>query len=245
MGDFRYVGRELEIFAHATNWKFYVRSNLRSYILDDVLEVGAGIGAVTQLMNDGTQNRWLCLEPDHNLADRIKSSLPSNVQNCEVMVGTLVDLSPNEKFSTILYMDVLEHIEDDKGELTRAASHLRSNGFLMVVAPALPWLYTPFDAAIGHLRRYTKSSLRAIVPDGLNEERIQYLDSVGLLASAGNRLFLQSASPNLKQIRFWDRFMVPSSKVIDIVVAHSFGRSVLAVWRKSLKAGKPALAKAP
>ena len=238
MDDFRYVGTELEIFAHATNWKSYVRRNLRKYVVGDVLEVGAGIGAATKLINDGTQNRWLCLEPDRNLAARIKPNLPPGVQNCEVIVGTLADLRRDEKFGAILYMDVLEHIEDDKAELTRAVSHLKTNGFLVVLAPALPWLYTRFDAAIGHYRRYTKSSLRAIIPEGLNEEKIQYLDSLGMLASIGNRLFLKSASPHINQIRFWDQFLIPFSRIVDPIVAYSFGRSVLAIWRKSLKTDK-------
>jgi hypothetical protein len=147
---------------------------------------------------------------------------------------TLADLVPDEKFNAILYMDVLEHIEDDEGELTRATSHLKTNGYLVVLAPALPWLYTPFDAAIGHYRRYTKSALRAIIPEGLSEEKIQYLDSIGMLASIGNRLFLKSATPHINQIRFWDRFLIPFSRIVDPVVGHSFGRSVLAIWRKSL-----------
>lgn len=232
MNDFRYVGTELDVFVHATNWKSYVRANLRQYLRGDVLEVGAGIGAATQLLNDGTQRRWLCLEPDRLLANRIRSSLPPGLQNCEIVVGRLSDLALSEMFDAILYMDVLEHIEDDKTELARASSHLKLNGSLLVLAPALPWLYTPFDAAIGHHRRYTKLSLRAIVSDGLKEERIHYLDSIGMLTSVGNRLFLRSATPRVSQILFWDRVLVPLSTVIDPVVAHSFGRSILAIWRK-------------
>jgi SAM-dependent methyltransferase len=232
MDDFRYVGSELEIFAHAVNWKSYVRESLCQYARGDVLEVGAGIGAVTKLMNDGTPDRWVCLEPDKNLAERIKPNLPEAIQNCEVVAGSLADLNANEIFDAILYMDVLEHIEDDKGEVRRAAAHLKPGGFLMVLAPAFPWLYTPFDAAIGHYRRYTERMLRAIVPGGLKEEKMQYLDAVGMLASAGNRMFLKSAHPKLEQIRFWDRFLVPVSRVVDPLVGHSFGRSVLAVWRK-------------
>jgi hypothetical protein len=215
MSDFRYVGTELDVFVHATNWKS-----------------GAGIGAATQLLNEGTSSCWVCLEPDRVLADRIRSNLPPDLHNYRIVVGTLTDLASDEMFDAVLYMDVLEHIEDDRTELARAFSHLRRNGLLLVLAPALPWLYTPFDAAIGHYRRYTKDSLRAIVPEGLKEERIYYLDSVGMLTSVGNRLFLRSATPRVGQILFWDRAMIPLSTVIDPLVAHSFGRSILAIWRK-------------
>src|SRR5258708_8340653 len=186
MTDLAYVGNELSLFAGATTWKSYVRSHLRPYLSGDILEVGAGIGAATATFYDGTQRRWVCLEPDRDLADRIKSNLNPELTNCEVVVGTLSNLDPREQFDSILYMDVLEHIEADAAELARAASHLKPNGILAILAPALPWLFTPFDKAIGHYRRYTKNSLRSIAPQGLREVKCIYLDSAGFLASLGN-----------------------------------------------------------
>jgi hypothetical protein len=47
-------------------------------------------------------------------------------------------------------------------------------------------LFSPFDAAIGHFRRYNRSTLRNISPPGLRLERLRYLDSFGLIASAAN-----------------------------------------------------------
>jgi SAM-dependent methyltransferase len=233
MSDFAYVGSELNLFAGATTWKSYVRFHLRPYLLGDILEVGAGIGASTAAFNDGTQPRWVCLEPDRDLADRIKSNLPSQLTNCEVAVGTLSDLGAGDQFDSILYMDVLEHIEADAAELARAASHLRPNGFLAILSPAFPWLFTPFDASIGHYRRYTKNSLRSIAPEGLREVKCIYLDSAGLLASLGNKLFLRSPVPSKAQIQFWDRTMVPISRYADRALNHAIGKSILGVWQKA------------
>ena len=232
MTDFAYVGNELDLFAGATTWKSYVHFCLRSYLSGDILEVGAGIGAATATFYDGTQRRWVCLEPDRNLAARIKSNLPPELTNCEVVVGTLSDLSPGERFDSILYMDVLEHIEADAAELARAASHLKPNGTLAILAPALPWLFTPFDAAVGHYRRYTKASLRSIAPQGLRETKCIYLDSAGLLASLANKLLLRSPIPSKAQIQFWDRAMVPISRYTDRALRHAIGKSILGVWRK-------------
>jgi hypothetical protein len=231
MSDFQYMGSELEIFAHASHWKSYVQSKLRQYLVGDVLEVGAGIGGTTQTLNDGTQQRWVCLEPDSGFAKKI-GSLP-HLRNCEVLVGMLADLDSQEKFDAILYIDVLEHIKEDAAELVLAAEHLKVNGVIVVLAPALPWLYTPFDAAIGHFRRYTRKSLRAVVPQGLREEKCIYLDAFGVLASAGNLLFLQAAKASAGQMRFWDSFLVPISRFMDRALAFSLGRSVLAIWRKT------------
>ena len=138
-----------------------------------------------------------------------------------------------DRFDTILYMDVLEHIADDRAELARAADQLRHGGHLIVLAPAHQWLFTPFDEAIGHYRRYTKSTLRAAAPDGLTLARLVYLDSIGMLASLGNRLVLKSSMPSPGQIALWDRLMVPLSRVADPFLGYSLGKSVLAVWKKS------------
>jgi SAM-dependent methyltransferase len=232
MSDFSYVGGELEVFAHATQWKSYVRSILRRYLTGDILEVGAGIGSATQALCDGTGGRWVCLEPDAQLAGRIPVSTVPALRRCKVVVGTLSSLEPAESFDAIIYMDVLEHIADDAAELSLAARRLNPKGVVAVLSPALPWLYTPFDAAIGHHRRYTKKSLRAIAPPGLCEETCIYLDAVGFLASAANKLFLRSAAPSLSQIRFWDKCLVPVSRLTDGIVRHGFGRSILAVWRR-------------
>ena len=233
MTDFAYVGGELDLFAGATTWKSYVRFHLAPYLSGDILEVGAGIGAATASFYDGTQRRWVCLEPDRELAYRIRSNLPPALSNCEVVIGTLSDLGAGEQFDSILYMDVLEHIEADAAELARAASHLKPNGTLAILSPALPWLFTPFDKAIGHYRRYTKTSLRSIAPQGLREIKCIYLDSAGLLASLGNKLFLRSPIPSKSQIQFWDRAMVPLSRYADRALNHAIGKSILGVWQKA------------
>jgi SAM-dependent methyltransferase len=228
-----YIGSELDVFAGATNWKQYWRSHVAPFVSGDVAEVGAGIGANTALLCSGGRVRqWTCLEPDPKLAQRLRGSLRSDSGRCTIIVGTLEDVGDGDRFDSVVYIDVLEHINDDRAELQRAAAHLRPGGTLIVLAPAHQWLFTAFDAAIGHYRRYTKGSLAAAVPSGLSVQVLMYLDSVGLLASAANRLFLRSASPTPSQIRIWDRVFVTSSKLLDPLLGHSVGKSVLGIWRK-------------
>lgn len=233
MSECTYVGSELDVFAHAVNWKTYLRQQLRPYLKGSVAEVGAGIGSTTQLLCDGLQERWLCLEPDPALAQRISRSTATRSGNVEVRVGTLQDLAPHEKFDAILYIDVLEHIEHDADEMTRAASYLGPNGVVVVLSPAHQWLFTPFDQAIGHFRRYTRKTLRAAMPPSLQEKKLVYLDSCGMLASLGNRLLLRSAEPQLSQIKVWDRALVPMSRLLDPVFAYRVGKSVLGVYERA------------
>lgn len=231
---FNYVGAELELFATATVWKTYVRHQVRPYLGREVLEVGAGNGGTTRVLTEAGAVRWVCVEPDAALAGRIARSIAEGELPgfCEVSIATTADLEPVPSFDTILYMDVIEHIEDDRAELARAAALLRPGGHLVVLVPAHQWLYTPFDRAIGHFRRYDRRRLRSAGPAGLDLLRLRYLDSVGFFASLGNRLVLKSSMPTARQIRFWDKGLVPLSRVLDPLLFHGFGKSVLGVWRK-------------
>lgn len=229
-----YVGGELEVFAEAARWKRYWSGQIAAHLRGDVLEVGAGIGANTRALRGTGQRRWVCLEPDRALAARITEAVRSGLIRppCEVVSGTVSELAPAPAFDAVLYLDVLEHIEDDHGEVARAARLLRPGGVLVVLAPAWPWLFSEFDRAIGHHRRYTRAALVRLAPPGLVRERLIMLDSVGLLASAANKLLLRRSQPTLAHIRFWDRFLVGGSRWIDPLLRHRLGRSLLAVWRR-------------
>lgn len=234
MADFKYVGFELELFAAAVNWKHYWAEQIRRFIHGDVLEVGAGIGANTAFLSKHAQGRWVCLEPDPSLVKQLGKTVGqlNGTHGYETICGTVASLDPQELFDTILYIDVLEHIEDDRAEMNCAASHLRGGGYLVVLAPAHQWLFTPFDASIGHFRRYNRPTLRNLRPLELSLEKLIYLDSVGMLASSANRLFLRQAMPTKAQLQLWDKWVVPTSRVIDRLLGHSVGKSIVSVWRK-------------
>ncbi|HKO17928.1 MAG TPA: class I SAM-dependent methyltransferase [Acidobacteriaceae bacterium] len=231
--DFRYVGAELDVFAEAVNWKTYWSERIGRYICGDVLEVGAGIGANTPYLTCAGATRWVCLEPDRQLIEQLRANVgeSSNSVRHEVACGTLASLPENERFDTLLYIDVLEHIEDDAGELKLIAEHLRPGGRVVVLSPAHQWLFTPFDAAIGHFRRYNKRSLRGLTPVTLVLESLFYVDCCGIAASAANHLLSQSM-PTREQIRLWDKRMIPASRRLDALLRFSVGKSIVGVWRK-------------
>ena len=234
MSSLSYVGEELDLFAAATNWKAYWRSHVQPFVNGDVLEVGAGLGTNTLLLCSGRESRWLCLEPDQRLATRLQRAVRDTtpLNRCEVMTGTLSDLHGAQTFDSILYIDVLEHIEHDRIELSAAADRLRDGGRLVVLAPAHQWLFSPFDRSIGHFRRYTAKTLSRLTPPQLTLERAHYLDSVGMLASLGNKVALRNAMPTAAQIRFWDQRLVPCSVRLDRFLNYRLGKSVLMIWRK-------------
>jgi SAM-dependent methyltransferase len=233
MNQFTYIGTELELFSEAKNWKNYVKNILRKYIKGEVLEVGAGIGSNTLLLSRSQYSKWMCLEPDYKLFDALEQSIASqDLRDCFAFNGTIDSLSYETLFDAILYIDVLEHIESDREEVIKASRHLKPDGHLIILGPAHQWLFTPFDTAIGHYRRYNKAMLKAIVPNDLETVKLAYLDCVGLLASLGNKLVLKQSQPSLKQIKTWDNYMVPLSQKIDPAIGYTLGKSVLFVGRK-------------
>lgn len=217
------MGSELALFEKARNWKTYWRSVIAPFVHGAVLEAGAGIGANTRLLRELPHSRWTALEPDAALSAQIEGA-------DEVLTGTLDDLPDERRFDTILYIDVLEHIQDDRAELRRAAAHLNDGAHVIVLSPAHNFLFTPFDSAIGHFRRYSRESLRQAAPPELALRKLIYLDSAGMLASLGNRLLLQRSMPTESQILTWDRVLVPLSRALDPIFAGRVGKSVLGVW---------------
>jgi hypothetical protein len=134
---------------------------------------------------------------------------------------------------------VLEHIPGDEAEMREAARHLAPGGHLVVLSPAFQGLYSRFDEALGHERRYTKRSLARVIPRHLERVALFYLDSLGMLLSLGNRVMLRQATPSVKQILFWDRRVIPVSRILDPLVGRRFGRSIVAVYRRPGESAKP------
>lgn len=233
--DQTYIGQELAIFAHAINWKKYYTSIIRPHFGKRVMEVGAGAGATTAILCDGNQEKWVCLEPDPDLRNQIDRLIADKkLPDCCVTQGGFVsDVDINDLFDTFVYIDVLEHIADDRAELASAAARLAPGGKLIVLSPAFNFLYSPFDKSIGHHRRYDRKMYATLTPSGCTVEKIIYLDSVGTATSLMNRLVLSQSLPTVDQIVFWDRWLIPITKWTDRLIRYRFGRSLLGIWKKN------------
>ena len=232
--EFSYVGTELELFAKATNWKNYFSRKLRPYIGGSVIEVGAGLGGSTKYLCDLSHVHWLCLDPDAYNVSHLKALIATRKLPpcCEARCGVLADLSPDEFADTIIYIDVLEHIENDEGEMHVAAAHLVPGGHIVALSPAFNFLYSPFDEAIGHYRRYVRKDARRLASQSLTLQATFFLDSAGFFASALNRLILRKSQPSIGDIQIWDKAIVPISLLTDKILGRLFGKSIVMVWQK-------------
>jgi SAM-dependent methyltransferase len=119
------------------------------------LEIGCGTGVVREQI----ENYYGCTVAgcDLNLTAlqmAIESNSPLYFYNIHQKNEAF-----KENFSTILLLDVLEHIEDPVTFLYSVSYHLKKGGRVIINVPAFQFLYSQYDKKAGHIRRYTISVL--------------------------------------------------------------------------------------
>ena len=132
-----------------------------------------------------------------------------------------------------MYLDVLEHIKDDKNEVINALNLVKKNGYLIISVPAYSHLYSKFDEEVGHYRRYEKKDIKTILKDvNFAKLYLKYYDSVGYFLSLMSKLISSDYQKNLeKKIRIWNS-LIPFSKIIDFISGNFFGKSLLIIIKK-------------
>lgn len=75
----------------------------------------------------------------------------------------------------ILMMDVLEHVENDRGFLKSALNKLKDDGIIVITVPAFQSLFSAHDFYLNHFRRYNYAGLKEIMEEsGLKIIRENY-----------------------------------------------------------------------
>jgi 2-polyprenyl-3-methyl-5-hydroxy-6-metoxy-1,4-benzoquinol methylase len=219
-----------------TNW---IVSALRPSFGPSVLEVGAGFGAVTRTIAINEPDRTVvAIEPAVNvystLVDRCADL--SNVTTLQRTSRQLAEGEPSGQFGpasfdTVLYVNVLEHIEHDADELETAFGLLRPGGALGVFVPAMPSLYGSLDYKSGHFRRYTRDTLLAAIEQaGFVRADVRYFDPLGVVPYwLMYRVFDVQALGSVSSTGY-DRVVVPISRTLERVMPRPpRGKNLVAV----------------
>lgn len=211
----------------AENYITYVGKLVAASIpkLGQVIEFGAGNGTQTIFVGID-RDRLVCVESDQRMQE-VLTGLDFTV------VRDLSELQEH-KFAGAYSINCLEHIEDDCSTLQELHTKLEPDSQLVIYVPALPMLFSSMDRRVGHVRRYTKKSLRSVLEkSGYSISEIQYVDSLGVLVTLVFKILRnKSGLPSTSSVKLYDKFIFPISKNIDRATNRLVGKNLFAVARR-------------
>lgn len=143
-------------------------------------------------------------------------------------------LAPSD---VVLALDVIEHLDDDRGAVNNLAAMVRPGGILILSVPALPQLFSEFDAVQGHRRRYTPETLRAAFADsGLALERHFWWGS-WLVPALRRQRARPRALPGEPAAETYRRYLRLPRWPLSFVIERAFAMEEDAALRGRLKIG--------
>jgi SAM-dependent methyltransferase len=226
---------DLEQLGSAEHFFSWVLDEFSTHISGQLLEVGAGTGTITRKLVErypGVQ--VTALEPAANMAEALEAYAALHPR-VEAYQGVLAEGDfANGSFDAAMYLNVLEHIEDDEAELALAREALRPGGALLIFGPAHEWLYSDLDYKAGHYRRYSLSGLRSVVAGaGFEIVSSRYFDMLGVPPYWLVYRLLRHSGITGSTTWAYDRLVVPVSRLLQRLVPQPpLGKNVILVARK-------------
>ena len=226
----KYLNEVLEFFDISDNYRLYQIELFGNYVGKEILEVGAGRGKIIEILAQNSEKQFTLLELDKNFFDILNNKF--NSKNIKVLEERTQNIK-EKKFDTIFYLDVIEHIEDDRFELDTAYNLLKKNGHLIIIVPAFQILFSKFDQKVGHFRRYRKEFFKRYSDEkNLKIKKLVYFDFLGFFIILFSKLLnLTNSKKTTLGIKIWN-FLIPLSRLIDKITFHSIGKSIVCIYEK-------------
>lgn len=220
--------RTLETLEGAERYNRWLFSWIEPYLGEMNVEIGAGQGTLTRFALE--KRRVLATEPSETGRAMIRRRYGANSHLLGI-VDNFLDVPAEASVDCIYSANVLEHVPDDVLILEHAGRMLRPGGRFVAVVPAGAWLYSRFDALVGHYRRYTSAD-RVRLEVMLAERKIPltltdfvYRNPVGALGWFVGMRMLARDHIARSQVKAVER-LVPVMRALD-VISPPFGQSLL------------------
>ena len=214
------------------NANFHINYSLKfikKYLKGDILEVGAGCGSFTKNYLNKSINSVTLTELDKKNILDLKKKFKKNT-NIKILNKTIEEV--NEKFDSIIYLHVLEHIKNDEQEILNATKRLNKNGFLIIMVPAHQKIYSNLDRAVGHFRRYEIEFFNKNFKS-LKKINVKFLDTMGYFLYLFNKFFFKKeVYPSKFKIFIWDKIFTPLTIIVDFIFRYRFGKCILVIYKK-------------
>ncbi len=213
----------------------WLHSRIDHYIGSRILEVGSGVGNQTRFFSEKERVVASDIEPHYLRELRAKFEKRDNIRIASFefpLKNRDRDDLLSERLDTIVCMNVLEHIEDDRGTLSDFARVLQPGGRMALLVPAGPAIYGTLDVYLRHFRRYGLEDLRKLVLEsGFVIDDIRYLNRPGVLGWWLNSKVLRRRVLPSGQLRAF-KWLMPLLK-LEEKNPPSFGLSLLVLARKA------------
>ena len=222
----------LQIMEAAPRYNGWQFSRVAPYLGCRICEVGSGIGNMSALIAAGRPELLVLTDIDPYYRGVLQRRFAGSP---EVVVDhlTLPDPSAGERYrqytlDTVVALNVIEHIPNDVEALMSIAAMLQPGGRAVILVPAFQQLYGSLDRELGHVRRYTRSSLTQLMRNaGFLVERAFYFNVVGTIGWWINARLRRIPRIPVRQLGYFDA-LVPFLRVEDRLPL-PFGQSVIAI----------------
>lgn len=208
------------------HWWFVARRRIFLSLLDSHLKNGAtGTRRVLDIgCGTGTMLTHLARYGD---AEGIDVDAEA-IEYCHARGLTQVSQAPadhlpfdDSTFDLVTALDVIEHIDDDRGALCEVHRVLRPGGTLLLSVPAYRFLWGRQDDINLHKRRYLASEVRErLISAGLQVVRLSYINAVLFPAIAAVRL-VRHLLPKPQTLE--SDFSFPAPRPLNSLLGQVFG----------------------
>lgn len=239
IADLQFTLEDLEVMSAAPNYNRWLFEKIQSDLVPGhILEIGAGVGNLSQLLIRSDLGQYTLLEPNNICLTQLKERFDDK-QNVEIIEGMFPNIflaqpdTYRETFTSIVMFNVLEHIEHDVNALKVIASLLKPGGRLLLIVPAMPALYGEIDERLGHHRRYTKKTFKqALQSTSLVPKKVNYMNMVGAVGWYINFVVLRRNAQSSGQVKIFDGIVTPIQATLERIINPPFGQSLVVVAEK-------------
>jgi SAM-dependent methyltransferase len=201
-----------------------------------VLEIGCGVGGILDLLGPRELIRGIDVDPEvlDFAAKRFAVRPEVKLQLLDFGQLSASELARlrADRFDSVVCINLLEHLEDDRRALRAMEDVLSPGGHLLLLVPAHRALYGAYDALDGHFRRYSKRELRsAIASTGLELVRLRHFNAIGAMGWWVQYKLLRRSMHGGSQFGIMNR-VLPIVRPLESRIEPPFGLSIVAVCRR-------------
>jgi len=175
------LGKWSQISAYS-QWMY---SLYEQYIGKRIVDIGCGVGTMTAYYIDGKE---LVVGVDifQDQIDFLNERFRDKGNFKAVLLDILSEDTERLKkyrFDTVVCVNTLEHLEDDKKALLKMEDLIcGEGGYIIVLVPAFSKLYCHLDKNVSHYRRYDKGVLKSLAEQcGLHVVENKYFNLLGII----------------------------------------------------------------